>query len=78
LNNDFKNKVKSNIASKKDTLPLNTNIKSTNEELILATKVNTNTSNAFTLGTKVESITKKKTISVVLGCRDTKRFGTYM
>lgn len=66
MNNDFKNKVKSNIASKKDTLPLNTNIKSTNEELILATKVNTNTSNAFTLGTKVESITKKKPFPLYL------------
>ncbi|MCB2296083.1 hypothetical protein LGK95_21780 [Clostridium algoriphilum] len=64
MNNDFKSKVKSNISQKDDTLPLNANIKSTSESLKLNT--NNNTSNAFTLGTKVETTTKKKPFPLYL------------
>ena len=59
MNNDFKNKLKSNISQKRDNITLNTDIKSKNEEVILDPNVNTNISNAFTLGTKVETTTKK-------------------
>jgi len=62
LSNDFKSKVKSNIEQKNDTPTLNT--KSTSESLTLDT--NTNTSNAFTLGTKVETTTKKKPFPLYL------------
>jgi len=64
LNNDFKSKVKNNIVPKNDTLTLNTNIKSTGESLSLDAKKNT--SNAFTLGTKVETTTKKKPFPLYL------------
>ena len=67
MNNDFKSKVKNNIAPKKDILTVNTNIKSTGESLVLDTNENTNTSNnAFTLGTKVETTTKKKPFPLYL------------
>lgn len=62
MSNDFKSKVKSNIEQKNDTPTLNT--KSTSESLTLDT--NTNTSNAFTLGTKVETTTKKKPFPLYL------------
>lgn len=62
MSNDFKSKVKSNIEQKNDTPTLNT--KSTSESLTLDT--NTSTSNAFTLGTKVETTTKKKPFPLYL------------
>lgn len=66
MNNDFKNKLKSNISQKRDNITLNTDIKSKNEEVILDPNVNTNISNAFTLGTKVETTTKKKPFPLYL------------
>ena len=59
MSNDFKSKVKNNIEPKNDILTSNSNI--TNPSNLL-----TNTSNAFTLGTKVETTTKKKPFPLYL------------
>lgn len=59
MSNDFKNKVKSNIEPKNDVLTLSNNTTNTSKLL-------TNTSNAFTLGTKVETTTKKKPFPLYL------------
>lgn len=62
MSNDFKSKVKSNIEPRNDVLTLNDNTNSTSKSLTL----DTNTSNAFTLGTKVETTTKKKPFPLYL------------
>ena len=66
MSNDFKSKVKSNIEPKNDALTSNNNIQSTSESLTLVASANTSTSNAFTLGTKVETTTKKKPFPLYL------------